>query len=383
MEKKLILEEIKRISEIMNINVKPILLEQGGEIVKFLEGGAKVGVRGMDDFLNKLSTKVGGQGGIYVAKTFGDLLTKSVLSQSEREFASNVIRNVFASEITLVVNEFFTNSSIPKKNRVKVFNFLKNGQNTIESRTQLLIDLGYTEADKLTAQVFFDELNKKVATIEVSEKAASELINGLTEQATNLFNTIINDIQSLKPKGLGTNIVIDSAKINEAAQSIVDGSITKSDDYLSFALELQKLGIDLDAKIKEIANIKDKQNAQSFNKVSGYLTKFNRICNLVVDFVKTNKVLMGIFKIMKTILYILVGIIITISLIVLAFRWIYGKTVEFLCSGIIGTVLKAGDYCKGTSEKPEKPEEPVKEPEEPVKEPEPPKPNNDDEGALN
>ena len=253
---------------------------------------------------------------------------------------------------------------------------LKNGQNTIESRTQLLIDLGYTEADKLTAQVFFDELNKKVATIEVSEKAASELINGLTEQATNLFNTIINDIQSLKPKGLGTNIVIDSAKINEAAQSIVDGSITKSSDYLSFSLELQKLGIDLDAKIKEVANIKDKQNAQSFNKVSGYLTKFNRICNLVVDFFKTNKIFMGIIGIIKKIFYVLVSIIIAISLIVLAFRWIYGKTTEFLCSGIIGDALRALDYCKGTSEEPEKPEKP-EEPEKPEKPEEPYNPEDD------
>jgi hypothetical protein len=350
MEKKLILEEIKRISEIMDINVKPILFEQSQEIIKFLEGGSKVGVQTMDEFLNKLSTKVGGEGGKYVAKTFGELLTKNILSQSEREFASDVIRNVFASEVTSFVNEFFTNVNIPKKDRVKVFKFLKDNKNTIESRTQTLKDNGYTDADKLSAQVWFDELNKKVATIEVADKVASELINGLTIQATDLFNTIINDIQSLKPKGLGTSIVIDGAKINKAAESVVDGSITKSDDYLSFALELQKLGIDLDAKIKEIANIKDKQNAQSFNKVSGYLTKFNRICNLLVDFVKTNKVFMSIFGLIKKIFYVLLAIIITISLLVLAFEWIVGKATSFICSGAVGNGLKLLGYCTGTSD---------------------------------
>lgn len=345
MEKKLILEEIKRISEIMNINVKPILFEQDQEIIKFLEGGSKVGVQTMDEFLNKLSTKVGGEGGAYVAKTFGELLTKNVLSQSEREFASDVIRNVFASEVKSFVNEFFTNVNIPKKDRVKVFKFLKDNKNTIESRTQTLIDNGYANADKLSAQVWFDELNKKVATIEVADKAAIELINGLTKEATDLFNTIISDIQNLKPKGLGTNIVIDGSKINEAAKSVVDGSITNSSDYLSFVLELQKLGIDLNAKIQEIANIKDNQNAQSFNKVSGYLTKFNRICNLVVDFVKGNKILMGILGLIKKILVILVSIIITIALLVMAFNWVAAKATSFICSGIVGGGLKLLGYC--------------------------------------
>ena len=379
MEKKLILEEIKRISEIMNINVKPILFEQGREIVKFLDGGAKVGVQGMDEFLDKLTTKVGGEGGAYVAKTFGELLTKEVLSQSEREFASDVIRNVFPSEVTTFVKEFFTNSGIDKKDRVKVFKFLKNGENTIESRMQTLIDNGYAYADKLAAQIWSDELNKKVATINVSEKMATELINGLTQEATILFNTIIADIKSLQPKGLGTNIVIDGAKINEAAQSIVDGSITKSSDYLSFALELQKLGIDLNAKIKEIAIIKDDQSKQSFAKVSGYLTKFNRMCNLVVDFFKGNKIIMGIVGIVKAALKWLLGILIAISLLIMAAKWIKDTAKSFLCSGLPGKILKMMDYCKSTPEEPVKePEKPVKEPEkpeEPVKEPEKPEDN--------
>jgi len=161
MEKQIILEEIKRISEIMNVKIKMNLFEQPQELSKFLEGGTKVGARSMDEFIDKLSTSGLRQADL-IANSFKELITKDVLSQTEREFASNVIRDVFPELIETNIIDFL--DKLPKDGSDKLLKFFKSNK-TLQQKVVGLQKLGYKNANELTAQVWTDVLTDRPIVI--------------------------------------------------------------------------------------------------------------------------------------------------------------------------------------------------------------------------
>lgn len=161
MERQIIFEEIKRISEIMNIKTKLNLFEQEQEIVKFLEGGSKVGAKSMDDFIGKLANS-GIKEADLIANSFKELITKNILSQSEREFASNVIRDIFPKLIeTNIINVL---DKLPKDGSDKLIKFFKSNK-TLQDKVVGLKKLGYKNANELTAQVWTDVINDRPIVI--------------------------------------------------------------------------------------------------------------------------------------------------------------------------------------------------------------------------
>ena len=210
------------------------------------------------------------------------------------------------------------------------------------------------ESDPMKRKLFSRELEnlqstarnwESLANKSIGEAEAKNLINGLTEEAKTLFNQIINDINNLKTKGLGKDIVIDINKINNAASAVIDGSITKSSDYLSFVLELKKLGIDLAKTTEEVGAMKSKQSGQNVQVVNQRLSMFNKVCNSIVDFIKGNKVFMWILKLLKKVMIYLTAAAIAITLLMKAAGYAIGK----VCNSVIGAGLKLLGFCAGTS----------------------------------
>lgn len=163
MEKQIIFEEIKRISEIMNIKTNIVLFEQEQELIKFLDGGSKVGAKSMDDFINKLANS-GVKEADLIANSFKDLITKDILSQTEREFASNVIRDVFPKLIETNIIDVL--DKLPKDGSDKLIKFFKSNK-TLQEKVVGLKKLGYKNANELTAQVWTDVINDRPIVIDI------------------------------------------------------------------------------------------------------------------------------------------------------------------------------------------------------------------------
>jgi hypothetical protein len=145
-----------------------------------------------------------------------------------------------------------------------------------------------------------------------------------------LFTDIIESINKLKSKGLGTNVVVDINKINQAATEIADGSIAKNGDFVALGLELKKLGITMTDEIKKVTDLKIAQKgALSANDqlVLDNLTSstnwFNKICNTVFDFVKGNKILSYLWK------YLVVRLIIIGNILFYLFN------MDLMCLGLL------------------------------------------------
>lgn len=159
MDKKLILEEISRISEIMNIKNKINLFESlglGNEIVKYVE---KDITKSVDDVINILEKSAISNPNL-VANAFRDLISKDTISKAEREFAANVFRTIFPSIISKSVYDFI---NAPQRNplaRKKFIKFFLNDEKTLSEKAEKLKKLGYGNATKLTAKIWEDELKK-------------------------------------------------------------------------------------------------------------------------------------------------------------------------------------------------------------------------------
>jgi len=182
----------------------------------------------------------------------------------------------------------------------------------------------------------------------LAETEAQKLILGLTDEAKNLFTDIIESINKLKSKGLGTNVFVDINKINQAATEIVDGSIAKNGDFLPLGLELKKLGISLQEEIRIITDLKiaqkgalDANDKLAVEKLSSATNLFNKICNTLFDFIKGNKILSYLFK---NVVKILVGVGILIALC--KGLWSYGTS--RLCRGDGAFILKSAGFCGGS-----------------------------------
>jgi hypothetical protein len=181
----------------------------------------------------------------------------------------------------------------------------------------------------------------------LAEEEAKKLILGLTDEAKNLFTDIIESINKLKSKGLGTNVFVDINKINQAATEIADGSIAKNGDFVAIGLELEKLGITMADEIKKVTNLKIAQKgALSANDqlVLDSLTSstnwFNKICNTVFDFVKGNKILSYLWK------YLIVRLIIIGNIIFYLFKMLGSYLTTRLCRGAASSIiLKASGFC--------------------------------------
>ena len=190
--------------------------------------------------------------------------------------------------------------------------------------------------------------NSSASAAAAAEAEAQKLILALNEDAKRLFTTIIESINNLKSKGLGTNVVVDINKINQAATEIADGSIAKNGDFVSIGLELEKLGIALVDEIKKVTDLKIAQKAAldandklAVEKLSSATNWFNSICNTVFDFIKGNKILSYLFKNVVKIL-----IVVSILLAILKGLWSYGTS--RLCRGDGAFILKAAGFCGGS-----------------------------------
>jgi hypothetical protein len=182
----------------------------------------------------------------------------------------------------------------------------------------------------------------------LAEAEAQKLILGLTDEAKNLFTDIIESINKLKSKGLGTNVVVDINKINQAATEIADGSIAKNGDFVALGLELKKLGITMTDEIKKVTDLKIAQKgALSANDqlVLDNLTSstnwFNKICNTVFDFVKGNKILSYLWK------KIIVRLIIIGSILFKLCEMFWGYLATRICRGSVSSfILKSLGFCE-------------------------------------
>ena len=190
--------------------------------------------------------------------------------------------------------------------------------------------------------------NSSASAAAAAEAEAQKLILALNEDAKKLFTTIIDSINNLKSKGLGTDVVVDINKINQAATEIVDGSIAKNGDFVSIGLELKKLGIALQDEIKKVTDLKiaqkgalDAADKLAVEKLSSATNWFNSICNTVFDFIKGNKILSWMFK---KIVYLLIGITVLIALLVKTWNYLTSR----ICSGDAAFILKSAGFCKGS-----------------------------------
>ena len=233
MEKKIILEEIYRISELMSINPKINLFEQNQELVKFLENGTKVGVRSMDEFIDKLS-----QSGIkqadLIANSFKDLITKEILSQSEKEFASQVLRDVFPY-IPREINVLLNNLEPKKLNNVK--KFFSDPKISVDKKIEKLKKWGYEEANPLMVQVWTDEMNNMKRNIVIPTPDVNPTPSVLSDEQ--LLESFLNSTDEEVIQQVEDNLedtilkLVSEKKINLGGvnSSDVAEEISKSIDY--------------------------------------------------------------------------------------------------------------------------------------------------------
>lgn len=185
------------------------------------------------------------------------------------------------------------------------------------------------------------------STTKIADDTAKKLIDKLTEDAELVFKGIGNEINRLKKQNLGTNIKIDIDKINEAATKIINGSIAEYDDYLKVALDLQKLGYILADEIENVQNIKTGLDKTKLSNISKLLNKINNITNMVVDFIKGNKLLTGLGGLLKTIFKWILVSILAIGAICMAFKWI---TKKFCQINVGGFGLSSLGWCQDSPE---------------------------------
>jgi hypothetical protein len=261
MEKQIILEEIKRISEIMNIKTKINLIEQEQELVKFLDGGSKVGAKSMDDFINKLANS-GVKEADLIANSFKDLITKDILSQTEREFASNVIRDVFPKLIETNIIDFL--DKLPKDGSDKLIKFFKSSK-TLQEKVVGLKKLGYKNANELTAQVWTDVVNDRPIVIHIPtptphvephvtpiiDKSFDELFDNLINVTTAEEGAgyIKNFIQNEVDKG---NLTLTKTTIDEVVNDIIK-SLNSKMQLLTLDIERMFEGKPI-AEQRQVAN---------------------------------------------------------------------------------------------------------------------------------
>lgn len=245
MEKQIILEEIKRISEIMNVKIKMNLFEQPQELSKFLEGGTKVGTRSMDEFIDKLSTSGLRQADL-IANSFKELITKDVLSQTEKEFASQVIRDVFPY-IGNEIESLLQNLKPGKLESVK--KYFNDPKISVDKKIEKLKKWGYENANPLMVQVWTDEMNKMKREIVIPNPHVepTPIDNSFDKLFDNLLNVnsaeesgsyIKNFIENEVNKG---NLRVNNATIDEVVNDIIK-SLNPNLTKLTSDLEKQFAG---------------------------------------------------------------------------------------------------------------------------------------------
>lgn len=155
MEKKLILEEISRIYELMDLKIKTSIHEAigigGNEVVKFIE--KELG-QSSDDIIKLLERSTISDAAL-VSKSFEELLTKSTISNVERKFVSDVLRTMFGSVITKRYSDYMNDLSVEA--RKKIQGLLLDDTKTLEKKAEKLREYYDSNANEITAQIFVDE----------------------------------------------------------------------------------------------------------------------------------------------------------------------------------------------------------------------------------